>query len=148
MSKTTVLELLDLIAESVVFIDPDTPAGFATVATDLATLAGRLADDGHQQESVICVHAAHLADGLAKGLGDPVQAIRILIAGLDALRSSLSRECHPEDAGFPLELSNGAIDHAEALADDGPATGILSTEAITEALSVAAGAGTDRKSVV
>jgi HPt (histidine-containing phosphotransfer) domain-containing protein len=105
MSKSTVLELLEQIAETVVFIDQDTPAGFATVENDLTTLSGRLADEGRLQESAICANAAHLAGGLAKGFGNPAQALKVLTAGLDALRASLGQECHPEDAGFPAELA-------------------------------------------
>jgi two-component system chemotaxis sensor kinase CheA len=100
-----VLELLEQIAETVVFIDLESPAGFATVAADLTTLAARLGQEQRPQESAICANAAHLAGGLAGGLGHAESAIKVLIAGLDALRASLLNDCHPEDAGFPNELS-------------------------------------------
>jgi two-component system chemotaxis sensor kinase CheA len=122
MSKSTVLELLEQIAETVVFIDQDTPAGFATVENDLTTLSGRLADDGRLQESAICANAAHLAGGLAKGFGNPAQALKVLTAGLDALRASLGQECHPEDAGFPAELATAEATAvvSESLAEPAP----------------------------
>ncbi len=115
MSKTTVLELLEQIAETVVFMDLDSPAGFSTVAADLTTLAARLAEEQRPQEAAICTNAAHLAGGLAGGLGHAESAIKVLIAGIDALRASLGNECHPEDAGFPSELSTAPT---EDTADD------------------------------
>lgn len=105
MSKTTALELLEHISEAIVFIDRDSPAEFAAVAKDLMALSVRLDEDGRAQESAICGNAAHLAGGLAAGLGSVEQAMKVLIAGLDALRSSLEQECHLEDAGIPSELS-------------------------------------------
>lgn len=114
MSKSTVLELLEQISEAVVFIDRETPAGYAGIAEDLTRLAGRLVDDGHAQEAAICGNAAHLAGGLAAGLGNAEQALKVLTAGLDALRASLAQDCHPEDAGFPSELSRESAAAAPA----------------------------------
>ncbi len=106
MSNSTVLELLDQVAESVVFIDRDKPEGFEAVARNLNQLATRLDEAGHVTEAAISVNAANLATGLAAGMGNPVQGLQVLTAGLDALRASLGQECHLEDAGVPNELNH------------------------------------------
>ncbi|MBM4131432.1 hypothetical protein FJ250_10485, partial [bacterium] len=126
MSEATALELLERISEAIVFIDPATPAGFAPIAADLDGLSGRLGRDGRVQESAICANAAHLAHGLAAGIGDPAQVLKVLTGGLDALRASLVQACHPEDAGFPTELAPGtaavpAPTAAAAIAWEAPA---------------------------
>lgn len=128
MSNSTVLELLDQVAESVVFIDREKPEGFAAVAKDLNELASRLDEAGRVTESAISVNAANLAAGLAAGMGNPVQGLQVLTAGLDALRASLGQECHPEDAGFPSELTR------EPMVDDAasPSTPAVETAAADE----------------
>ncbi len=129
MSNSTVLELLDQVAESVVFIDREKPEGFAAVAKDLNELATQLGESGRETEAAISVNAANLAAGLAAGMGNPVQGIQVLTAGLDALRASLDQECRLEDAGVPNELSG------EPVADEaGGVPSFADAEAITEAV--------------
>jgi two-component system chemotaxis sensor kinase CheA len=139
MSKSTVLELLEQISEAVVFCDRETPAGFAGIAEDLTRLAARLVDEGHAQEAAICGNAAHLAGGLAAGLGNAEQALKVLTAGLDALRASLAQDCHPEDAGFPSELSRESAPAAQANspAAPGEAAATAALDAVAQAVAAA-----------
>ncbi len=53
MSDSTVLELLDQVAESVVFIDREKPEGFSTVAKGLNELASQLDEAGRATEAAI-----------------------------------------------------------------------------------------------
>ncbi len=153
MSKSTVLELLERISEAVVFVDPEAPAGFAPIATDLSGLAEQLAGEGHAQESAICANAVHLAQGLAAGMGDPAQVLKVLTAGLDALRASLAQACHPEDAGFPSELAGATATPADmataiAAAVDGTTACDVATAVdiavVAEADPVPAGSSAER----
>jgi two-component system, chemotaxis family, sensor kinase CheA len=125
MSESTVLELLDQIAAAMVLADRDDRAGFAAIAVDLSRLAGLLADAGQLQEAGICGNATHLAEALAAGKGDADQAVRVLTAGLDALRASLGQSCHPDEAGYPSELTavpDTAAPRAIAAVTAAPAT--------------------------
>jgi two-component system chemotaxis sensor kinase CheA len=137
MSNSTVLELLDQVAESVVFIDREKPEGFATVATGLNELASQLDQAGRATEAAISVNAANLAAGLAAGMGNPAQGIQVLTAGLDALRASLGQECQPEDAGFPKELTREPMVD-EAASPSAPEAGAVAADQISEAVETIA----------
>ncbi len=105
MSESTVSELLDRIASAMVLVDRDDRGGFAAIAADLSRLAELLAAAGQVPESAICANAAGLASGLVVGQGEVEPAMRVLTAGLDALRASLGQCCAAEEAGFPRELT-------------------------------------------
>ncbi len=134
MNAAEILKLVDGISQTLVLTDPDAAEAFEQLPEQFGDLAAVLLEMGHEEMADASRSAISVAAKTLSGEADWGPGLTVLSQTCDALQACISEDCPVEEAGFPVELTEGMPPATEEVAQDEPENQVIN-EAPVEAAS-------------
>ncbi len=107
MNTVDLLKLVDEISQTLVLTDPEAVEAFENLPEKFGDLAAVLIEMGKEDEAGASRAAISVAVQTLSGEVDWLQGLDVLAQTCDALQACISEDCTAEEAGFPVELTEG-----------------------------------------